>query len=91
MSTNELSTKVQELRELQRMQDELNGMIEAIKDSLKAEMAARQADELIGEDYKITWKAVKSIRVDSKALKADLPDVFSRYSKPTMNRECCIR
>lgn len=54
MSTNELSSKIKELRELRRMADELAAEIETITDSIKNEMAAREVDELIGSDYKIT-------------------------------------
>lgn len=48
MSMNELESKVNELRELRRMQDELAGEIATLEDGLKAYMAANGADELHG-------------------------------------------
>ena len=50
MSTHEMESKVKELRELRRMAEELNAEIEAIQDSIKAEMAAIGVDSLAGSD-----------------------------------------
>jgi len=86
MSANEMSSKVQELRELKRMQDELAAEIEAVQDSIKAEMAARSVDTLAGADYKITWKEVTSSRLDTAALKKALPEVAARFMKQSTAR-----
>lgn len=86
MSMNELTAKVSELRELRRMAEELNGEITALEDALKAHMTELATDELHGADFKITWKAVTSSRLDSKALKAEAPELWSRYSKTTTSR-----
>ena len=42
MGTIELNGKVKELRELRRMADELAAEIEAIQDSIKAEMTCQR-------------------------------------------------
>ena len=86
MSIDVMNAKVKELRELRRMADELAGEIEAIQDSIKSEMTAREVDTLTGLDWKISWKAVKSSRLDSKALKAALPDVAAQFTKETTSR-----
>lgn len=86
MSIDTMNAKVAELRELRRMADELAGEIEALQDSLKAEMTAREVDTLTGFDWKITYKAVTSSRIDSKALKAALPEVAAQYTKQTTSR-----
>ena len=86
MSIDMMNAKVQELRELKRMQDELAAEIEAIQDEIKAHMTAQDADTLTGIDWKITWKAVTSSRLDSKALKAELPEVAARFTKPSTAR-----
>lgn len=86
MSVNELSAKVQELRELRRMAEELAGEIEAAQDAIKAYMAAQDVDTLTGTDYKITWKSVTSSRFDSKSFKADHADLYTAYSKPSTSR-----
>ena len=86
MSIDTMNAKVAELRELRRMADELAGEIEALQDSLKAEMTAREVDTLTGFDWKVTWKPVTSSRIDSKALKAALPEVAAQYTKQTTSR-----
>ena len=81
-----MNAKVQELRELRRMADELAAEIDSLQDELKAEMTAQNTDTLTGLDWKITWKRVTSNRIDSKALKAALPDVAAKYTKQTTSR-----
>ena len=68
MSNPEITSKVQELRELRRMADDLAKEIEAITDAIKQEMTTRQADEIAGADWKITWKPVTSTRLPSHSL-----------------------
>ena len=55
MSNTEIQSKVNELRELRRMADELTAEIENIQDAIKAHMTAIDADTLTGADYKITY------------------------------------
>ena len=86
MSTNELETKVSELRELRRMRDELDAEITAAEDELKAHIAATGADELTGPSFKITWKPVTSSRLDGKALKTLAPQLWERFAKTTTSR-----
>ena len=86
MSINEMEVKVNELRELRRMADELAGEITAIEDEIKAQMTAADTDELRGPTFQITWKAVTSSRLDSKALKADAPGLYAQYCKPITSR-----
>lgn len=86
MSISELDMKVKELRELKRMQDELAGEIEALQDGIKAHMMEQNTDTLTGTDWKVTWKAVTSNRMDTTALKKELPDIAARYTKASVSR-----
>lgn len=90
MSINEIESKVRELRQLQALIDEAAAEAEAIKDTIKASMTAQGTDELRAGEYKVTWKAVTSSRLDSKALKAALPDVVERFTKTTTSRRFCV-
>lgn len=83
MSNTEIQSKVNELRELRRMADELAAEIESIQDAIKAHMTAIDADTLTGADYKITWKAVTSSRFDSTAFKKAMPELAERFTKST--------
>lgn len=86
MSKETISAKVKELRELRQMQEELSGMIEAIQDEIKAVMTAQETETLTGVDWKVTWKSVTSSRLDSAALKRELPEIASRFMLQTTSR-----
>jgi len=86
MSTNELNSKVQELRELRRMADEIAAEIEMLTDTLKAEMTARNTDTLTGSDWKASWKEVTTNRIDTTALKKSMPDIAAAFTRATTSR-----
>lgn len=83
MSVDMMDQKVKELR---RMQEELADEIEAIQDELKSHMDAHGMDSLLGFDWKVTWKSVTSSRLDTTALKKELPDIAARFMKQTTVR-----
>lgn len=76
MSNTEIQSKVNELRELRRMADELAAEIEA--------------DTLTGIDYKITWKSVTSSRFDSTAFKKAMPELAERFTRSTTSRRFVV-
>ena len=79
MSSAELDSKVTTLRELQSEIDRLTAEAEAIKDSIKAEMVNRGEETLTGNGWKASWKVIESSRLDSKALKAQAPEVYAKF------------
>ncbi len=85
MSVDMMNAKVKELRELKRMADELAGEIEQIQDEIKAHMTESNTDTLTGVGWRITWKAVTSKRLDSKALKAACQRRFEIVRKRRRN------
>lgn len=88
MTIQEIERKARQLREMLSLIDEAQAEAEALKDEIKAAMG--DAQELRAGEYKITWKAVKSSRVDSKRLKVELPDVARRYMVETEYRRFCV-
>lgn len=86
MSNHEMQSKINDLRELRRMADELSAEINSIQDEIKAHMTAIDADELSGADYKVTWKTVTSTRLDAAALRKAEPELRERYTKTTTTR-----
>ena len=90
MSINDMDSKIKELRELRRMADELAVEMESITDSIKRHMDAEGVDTLNGTDWKVTYKAVISSRLDTTALKKALPDLTAQFTKTTAARRFCI-
>ena len=90
MSINEMDAKIKELRELRRMADELAGEIESITDSIKDHMVTQGVDTISGTDWKVTYKAVTSSRLDTSTLKKALPNLAQQFTKTTTGRRFCI-
>lgn len=88
MSISEMETKARELRQLQALIEEAQAEAESIKDALKAAMGDQ--DSVQAGEYKITWKAVTSARIDTTALRKALPDVAERFTKETTTRRFCV-
>ena len=90
MSTTNINERVKELKELQRMSDELNTEIEAIKDELTAEMAARNTDEILTSEYKLRYKEVSSSRFDTTSFKNKYVDLYNQFVKVTTSKRFTI-
>lgn len=88
MSTNEITAKIRELRELEAMKEELDREIEMYKDLIKLQMG--DTEELRAGEYRVTWKTVTSQRIDTAALKKALPEIAERFTKSTTVRRFLI-
>ena len=88
MSINEMEAKARELRQLQALIEEAQAEAEAIKDAIKASMG--DSESIQAGEYKITWKAVTSSRIDTTALRKALPDVAERFTRETTTRRFCV-
>ena len=84
MSINELEMKCQELRELQRLIEEAQAEAETIKDAIKAHMG--DSETAYTGEYKITWKPVITVRIDTTALKKAMPEVAQAFTRQTTAR-----
>jgi len=88
MSTTELNAKVRELKKLKAKKDELDEKISAIEDEIKAFMG--DTEEFKAGTVKITFKSVTSSRVDTKAMKKELPEIGDRYTVPTSYKRLVV-
>lgn len=88
MSITEMETKARELQELKRMREELEAEITAAEDAIKAAMGDRE--QITAGAYKITWKPVTSSRLDSTALKKELPEIAARFLKTSTVRRFTV-
>ena len=78
------STQLKRLSELKRdiaeLTDEKAGIENLIKNAL-GEAPVGQYDV-----YKVTWKNRETTRLDTKALKTEMPDVYAKYAKTSSAR-----
>lgn len=90
MSANEMTKKVRELKELKAMIDELSAEAATIEDEIKAEMTARNVNEMAVDVFKIRYTTVNSTRFDSSAFKKAHGDLYAQFSKQTTSRRFSI-
>lgn len=90
MCAKELINKVKEIKELQQLIDEATTEMESLKDEVKAEMTAREVEEMDVDVFKIRWKSVVSNRFDSTAFKKTHADLYNQYNKASESKRFTI-
>lgn len=68
----------------------LEAQAEAIKAELKADLEEKGVEELKTKNFILRWKEIVSNRIDSKALKAALPDVYGQFCKASVSRRFTV-
>lgn len=90
MSKIELLAKIELLNKYEAMIDEMKSEAEAIRNTIKAEMEARDLEELIAGQYIVRYTSVLSQRFDSTAFKKVMPEVYKAYTKQVSGRRFTI-
>lgn len=88
MTIKEMEQKARELREMLALIAEAQAEADAIKDELKVAMGDRESVQ--AGEYKITYKTVKTARMDTTALKKAMPDIFAAFTKESVTRRFCV-
>ena len=90
MTQLELTGKVRELKELKLMAEELATQITSIEDEVKAEMTARDVEELILDVFKVKWTRYTSIKFDTTAFKSAHKNIYDLFAKPVEARRFSV-
>ena len=90
MSTNEISTRIENLLELEALFEEAKAELEAMRDEIKQELLSRGVDELEAGQYIVRWTPVLSQRFASTAFKRVMPEVYKAYTKQVSSRRFTI-
>lgn len=90
MSTNDLVMKVEKLKELEELLEEVKTEAESVRDEIKQEMLTQDTEELEAGQYIIRWTSVLTNRFDATAFKKVLPDVYKAYTKQITSRRFTI-
>lgn len=90
MSTRDIKAQLEQFKELQKLIEEAQAELEAIKDNLKAEMTARGVDTLTAGAFKAKWQTVESYRFDSTAFKKEHSDIYAGYTVKTTSRRFTV-
>ena len=86
IAQNNLDKIMKEVAEYTRMAEEIGATLDSLKDSLKKYMDENGLDSIAGNEHKASYKAVTSSRIDTTALKRDLPEIAAKYTKTTETR-----
>ena len=90
MSTIEITSKIEALKDLESLIEEAKAEAEALRDEIKAEMLNRNTEEMEAGQYIVRWTSVLSQRFDSTAFKKVMPDVYKSFTKQTASRRFSI-
>lgn len=72
-----------ELAQYTRIMEDATATVDSLKDEIKQYMMEHNIDILTGNEHKATYKAVQTNRIDTAALKKDMPDIAAQYTKIT--------
>ena len=81
MSTIEITSKIEALKDLESLIEEAKAEAEALRDEIKTEMLSRNTEELEAGQYIVRWTSVLTQRFDTTAFKKVMPDVYKAYTK----------
>ncbi len=91
MANNEMKSMIKELKEYKLLKEEAEARIAELENELKAEMRAANADKMTVDEYKLSLTTVTTQRIDSKALKAEQPDIYDKYAKDSTFERFTVR
>ena len=78
----EMDSKIKEIRELKLLKEELENYLKALDIDIIEYCKENEVEEVLGNDFKVTYKSQERKTLDKKALENDLGDL-SDYTKVT--------
>ena len=90
MSTIEITSKIEALKELEALIEEAKAEAETLRDEIKSEMLNRNTEEMEAGQYIVRWTPVLSQRFDSTAFKKVMPDIYKSFTKQVSSKRFSI-
>lgn len=90
MSTIEITSKIEALRELESLIEEAKAEAESLRDEIKAEMLNRDTEELEAGQYVVRYTTVLSNRFDTTSFKKLHGELYRAYTKQTTSKRFSI-
>lgn len=90
MSTIEITSKIEALKELEALIEEAKAEAETLRDEIKTEMLNCNTEEMEAGQYIVRWTPVLSQRFDSTAFKKVMPDIYKSFTKQVSSRRFSI-
>ena len=90
MTERMIENRIKKLSILEEQIAQLQEQADAIKGELKADLEEKGLEELKTKNFLIRWKEIVSSRLDSKALKEALPEIYRQYGRPSKSRRFTV-
>ena len=90
MSTIEITSKIEALKELETLIEEAKAEAETLRDEIKSEMLNRNTEEMEAGQYIVRWTSVLSQRFDTTASKKIMPAVYKSFTKQVSSKRFSI-
>ena len=90
MSSIEIISKIEALKEWETLAAEAAAEIEALKDTIKREMDTRGVEEMEAGQYIARFTTVLSNRFDTTAFKKEHGEMYKMYTRQTTSRRFSI-
>ena len=90
MSTIEITSKIEALKDLESLIEEAKAEAETLRDEIKTEMLNRNTEEMSVGQYIIRWTSVLSNRFDTTGFKKMYSDLYKEYTKQIASRRFTI-
>ena len=90
MSTNEIISKIEAMREWESLIANAQEEADTLRDSIKAEMEQRDLEELEAGAYIVRWTSVLSNRFDTTSFKKVYGDLYKAFTKQSASRRFTI-
>ena len=90
MSSIEIISKIEALKEWEALAAEAEAEIESLKDSIKREMENRGVEEMEAGQYIARFTTVLSNRFDTTAFKKEHGEMHKMYTKQSTSRRFSI-
>lgn len=90
MTERQIENRIKKLQAIEVQQKELEAQAELLKAELKADLEDKGLDELKTSNFIIRWKEIVSERLDGKALKTALPEIYRQYCRQASSKRFTI-
>ena len=90
MSTIEITSKIESLRELEELIEEAKVEAESLRDEIKAEMLSRNTEEMSVGQYIVRFTSILSNCFDTSGFKRAYGELYKEFTKQTASRRFTI-
>ncbi len=79
-----------------RHREELRVLIQKLEQEQKQidqeiKVYMKDCEQAISDRYKVSWSQVETVRLDTKRIKAELPDIYENFSTVTQSRRFMVK